>query len=188
MLLRALDWVFSYLQATPKSHGCADASSFNIAVLVQCLRRKVEYARDDRVYAVKELLIEHAKSPSLRRTRDPYDLDKLAHEIIRRPDRGNSPRRTWEGVREALPRPAAPCSVPIEDLHDHLHRMAGLAITDVARNCRRSTRKIAPPTQTKICNRAVWLSTRRNEARVTSNGHQIWDYFECRDTTAMAAE
>jgi hypothetical protein len=89
---------------------------------------------DERVWAVKELLFEYVKSPSLRHIRDPHSVSKLAQEIVRRIDRGNSIWRKWDGQREVLLRSAVPCWIPIEDMRDFLNRMPGpsLTATDVA--------------------------------------------------------
>jgi hypothetical protein len=57
---------------------------------------------DECIWAVKELLLDYVKSPSLRHIRDPYSLTKLAQEIVRRIDRGNSIWRKWDGQREVL--------------------------------------------------------------------------------------
>jgi hypothetical protein len=89
---------------------------------------------DERVWAVKDLLLEYVKSPSLRHIRDPHSLSKLAQEIVRRIDRGNSIWRKWDGQREVLLKSAVPCWIPLEDLRDFLNRMPGpsLTTTDVA--------------------------------------------------------
>jgi hypothetical protein len=42
------------------------------------------------------------KSPSPRHIRDPHSVIKLAQEIVRRIDRGNSIWRMWDGQREVL--------------------------------------------------------------------------------------
>ena len=57
---------------------------------------------DSRVYAIRNLLFEYVKSPSLRHICDPYALNKLAHEITRQFDRSNSTSRKWEGLRESF--------------------------------------------------------------------------------------
>jgi hypothetical protein len=89
---------------------------------------------DERVWAVKELLFEYMKSPSLRHIRDPYSVSKLAQEIVRRIDRGNSVWRKWDGQREALLKSAVTCWIPVEDMRDFLNQMSGprLTTTDVA--------------------------------------------------------
>lgn len=89
---------------------------------------------DERVWAVKELLFDYVKSPSLRHIRDPHSLIKLAQEIVRRIDRGNSLWRKWDGQREVLLKSAVGCWIPLEDLRDFLNRMPGppLTTTDVA--------------------------------------------------------
>jgi hypothetical protein len=89
---------------------------------------------DERMWAVKELLFDYVKSPSLRHIRDAHSVIKLAQEIVRRVDRGNSIWQKWDGQREVLLKSALPCWIPIEDLRDFLNRMPGPALTttDVA--------------------------------------------------------
>ena len=89
---------------------------------------------DERVWTVKELLFDYVKSPSLRHIRDPHSVNRLAQEIVRRIDRGNSIWRKWDGQREVLLRSAVGCWIPIEDIRDFLNRMPGppLTTTDVA--------------------------------------------------------
>jgi len=91
-------------------------------------------AEDDRIWAVKELLFDYVKSPSLRHLRDPHSVHKLALEIVRRIDRGNSIWKKWDGQREALVKSALPCWIPVEDLRIFLAAMPGpsLTTTDVA--------------------------------------------------------
>ncbi|NII58332.1 hypothetical protein [Sphingomonas aerolata] len=88
---------------------------------------------DDRVETVKRLLLEHVKSPSLRHIKDPYMLIKLAQDIVKKLDRGNSPWTKWTGPREQLVKSATACWIPIGDLQDHLNRMDGpkLSFSDV---------------------------------------------------------
>lgn len=89
---------------------------------------------DERVWTVKELLFDYVKSPSLRHIRDPHSVNRLAQEIVRRIDRGNSIWRKWDGQREVLLRSAVGCWIPIEDMRDFLNRMPGPPLTtaDVA--------------------------------------------------------
>jgi hypothetical protein len=91
-------------------------------------------SEDERIWAVKELLFDYVKSPSLRHIRDPHSLSRLAQEIVRRIDRGNSIWRKWDGQRETLLRSAVGCWVPVQDMRDFLNRMPGppLSATDVA--------------------------------------------------------
>jgi len=93
---------------------------------------------DERIGAVKEVLFDYVKSPSLRHIRDPHSLSRLAQEIVRRIDRGNSIWRKWDGQREVLLKSALPCWIPVEDLRDFLNRMPGplLTTTDVAQRLR----------------------------------------------------
>jgi len=79
---------------------------------------------DERIWAIKGLLFDYVKSPSLRHIRDPNSIFKLSQEIVRRIDQGNSIWRKWDGQREVLLK-----SVPVEDLRDFLNNMPG---TDVA--------------------------------------------------------
>jgi len=93
---------------------------------------------DERVWTVKELLFDYVKSPSLRHIRDPHSLVRLAQEIVRRFDRGNSIWRKWDGQREVLLKSASGCWIPTDDLRDFLNRMPGpqLTKTDVAQRLR----------------------------------------------------
>lgn len=88
---------------------------------------------DERIWAVKELLFDYVKSPSLRHIRDPHPLSRLAQEIVKRIDQRNSIWRKWDGQREALLKSAVACWIPIEDMRDFLNRMPGspLTTTDV---------------------------------------------------------
>lgn len=89
---------------------------------------------DERIWAVKELLFDYVKSPSLRHIRDPHSLIKLAQEIVKRIDRGNLIWKKWDGQREVLLKSAICCWIPVEDMRDFLNRMPGppLTTTDVA--------------------------------------------------------
>jgi hypothetical protein len=89
---------------------------------------------DERLWAVKELLSDYMKSPSLRHIRDPYSIARLAKEIVKRIDQGNSIWRKWDGQRELLLKSALPCWIPVDDLRDFLNAMPGppLTVTDVA--------------------------------------------------------
>jgi hypothetical protein len=89
---------------------------------------------DERVWAVKELLFDYVKSPSLRHIRDPHSVIRLAQEIVRRIDRGNSIWQKWDGQRELLLKSALCCWIPVADMRDFLNAMPGppLTMTDVA--------------------------------------------------------
>ncbi len=91
-------------------------------------------SEDERVWAVKEVLFDYVRSPSLRHIRDPYSVTRLALEIVQRIDRGNSIWRKWNGPREALLKSAIGCWIPIEGLRDFLNGLPGPALTktDVA--------------------------------------------------------
>ncbi|KRB86928.1 hypothetical protein ASE00_07410 [Sphingomonas sp. Root710] len=69
------------------------------------------------------------KSPSLRHIKDPYVVIKLAQDIVKKLDRGNSAWTKWNGPREQLVKSAIACWVPAADLRDHLNRMEGPALS-----------------------------------------------------------
>lgn len=85
---------------------------------------------DQRAWAVRELLFDYLKSPSLRHIRDPHSVIKLANEIVRRLDRANNIWRKWDGQREVLLKSAVGCWVPIGDLRDFLNQMPGPSLTN----------------------------------------------------------
>lgn len=92
----------------------------------------------DRQYAVASLLFDYLKSPSLRHLRDPHSVHKLARDIVNALDRASSIWSKWEGEREELAKAAAPCWIPIEDLHSTLNNLPGppLTKTDVEQRLR----------------------------------------------------
>jgi hypothetical protein len=89
---------------------------------------------DERIWAVRELLLNYVRSPSLRHVRDPHSLGRLAQDIVKRIDSGNSIWSKWDGQREVLLKSAVACWIPIEDMREFLNRMPGprLTTTDVA--------------------------------------------------------
>jgi hypothetical protein len=93
---------------------------------------------DDRQYRVCKLLADYVRSPSLRHLRDPHSLQRLAKDILQEVASPNPIWTKWSQDREALARPAAYCWIPLEDLREHLNRMAGssLTLTDVAQRLR----------------------------------------------------
>ena len=93
---------------------------------------------DERVWAVKELLFDYVKSPSVRHIRDPHSVTHLAQEIVKRIDCGNSIWRKWDGQREHLLKSALCCWIPADDMRDFLNQMPGprLTTTDVAQRLR----------------------------------------------------
>lgn len=93
---------------------------------------------DDRHHAVRALLFDYVRSPSLRHVRDPHSLGKLAKDIMRAVDRESSYWKKWEGQREALLKASSECWVPADDLRDFLNEMPGpkLTSTDVAQRLR----------------------------------------------------
>ncbi|MEO3430701.1 hypothetical protein AAFN88_17740 [Pelagibius sp. CAU 1746] len=95
-------------------------------------------AEDERIWDVKRLLFEYVKSPSLRHLRDPHSIHKLARDIVKAIDRGNSIWTKWDGQREVVAKAAVPCWIPVEDLRDFLNRLPGpqLTTTDVEQRLR----------------------------------------------------
>lgn len=85
---------------------------------------------DDRIYGVQRLLADYVRSPSLRHIRDPLYLRKLAREIVKTVDRGNSIWTKWDGQREVLLRKALRCWVPTSDLRDALNLLPGPKLTN----------------------------------------------------------
>ncbi len=57
---------------------------------------------DARVRIVKEMLFDYVKSPSLKHIKDPYSVIRLAQEIVKRVDQGNSIWRKWDAQRDVL--------------------------------------------------------------------------------------
>ncbi|HEX2839972.1 hypothetical protein [Hyphomicrobium sp.] len=86
---------------------------------------------DERIWAVRKLLDEYVRSPSLRHVRDPESIARLSRDIVNRLDGGNSIWRKWDAKREALVRSALPCWIPIEDMQGFLNRMPGPQLTRV---------------------------------------------------------
>jgi len=78
---------------------------------------------------VSRLLFDYLKSPSLKHIRDPYQVRKLANDIVSALERGNPIWRKWNQAREELARAAIPCWMPIDKLADHLNQMDGPALT-----------------------------------------------------------
>jgi hypothetical protein len=83
----------------------------------------------ERQYAVRSLLFDYLKSPSLRHLREPHNIQKLAREIINAVDRASSIWKKWEPDREEVAKAAAPCWLPVEDLHEFLNALPGPSLT-----------------------------------------------------------
>jgi hypothetical protein len=71
---------------------------------------------DERIWAMKEILSDYVKSPSLRHIRDPHSLTTLVQDFVKRINQGNSIWRKWNGQREVVQtgpfRPQAdPCDI-----------------------------------------------------------------------------
>jgi hypothetical protein len=95
--------------------------------------REANMREDERIWAVKRLLFDYVKSPSLRHIRDPHSVTKLAEQIVRQIEQSNSIWRKWDGQREVLLKSALCCWIPVEDMRDFLNGMPGptLTTTDV---------------------------------------------------------
>lgn len=93
---------------------------------------------DERIWAVKRLLFEYVKSPSVRHMRDPHSVHNLARDILKQIGRGDSVWRKWDAHRESLLKSAVACWIPIDDLRDFLNQMTGpsLTTTDVTQRLR----------------------------------------------------
>jgi hypothetical protein len=93
---------------------------------------------DIRIPIVRDLIMEYARSPSIKHIRDPYALSNLARQIVRRLDGVNAIWKKWNGPREVVLRSAASCWIPSEDMRDHLNSMPGpvLTTTDVTQRLR----------------------------------------------------
>ena len=90
---------------------------------------EVAMREDERLWAVKRLLFDFVRSPSLRHIRDPNSVVKLAQEIVRELDQRHTVWRKWDDQRELLLKSALACWIPIADLQDHLNQMPGPSLT-----------------------------------------------------------
>ena len=92
----------------------------------------------ERFQAVRRLVAEYVKSPSLRHLREPSSVDRLAEQIVKVVDREPTVWRKWEGQREDVLRAAALCWIPSEDLRSFLNDLPGptLTSTDLAQRLR----------------------------------------------------
>lgn len=93
---------------------------------------------DERISEVRKVLADYVRSPSLRHIRDPYSLNALANEIVRRIDRGNAVWKKWDAQRELVLKSAIACWIPVDDMRTFLNSMPGPALTatDVAQRMR----------------------------------------------------
>jgi hypothetical protein len=91
-------------------------------------------AEDERIWAVRDLLFDYVKSPSLRHLRDPHSVSKLAQQIVKAIDRTNHLWSKWDAERELVLKSAVGCWIPVEDLYEFLNRFPSpkLTMTDVA--------------------------------------------------------
>jgi hypothetical protein len=86
---------------------------------------------DDSLQAIKHLLFNFVRSPSLRHIRDPHTVIVLANEIMRVVNGRNSIWLKWDEQREKLVKSAVGCWIPLDDLRDFLNRLPGTALTTV---------------------------------------------------------
>ncbi|NIJ39518.1 hypothetical protein FHR22_004268 [Sphingopyxis panaciterrae] len=88
---------------------------------------------NSRTDMVSQMLFDYLKSPSLKHIRDPYQVRKLATDIVSRLDRANPLWQKWDPAREELARATVPSWIPVEALTEHLNAMGGppLTLTDV---------------------------------------------------------
>lgn len=84
---------------------------------------------DDSLQAIKHLLFNFVRSPSLRHIRDPHTIIVLANEIIRVVNGRNSIWLKWDEQREKLVKSAVGCWIPLDDLRDFLNRLPGPGLT-----------------------------------------------------------
>lgn len=131
--------------------------------------RPARSLRDERIWAIKYLLFDYVKSPSLRHIRDPHSVTKLAQEIVKRIDRGNAIWGKWDGQREVVLKSAVACWIPIEDMRDFLNRMPGppLTITDVAQRLKAFEEEEAI-IRTKTFVPVAWRCTKKRKLKARS--------------------
>ncbi|MGY4299937.1 hypothetical protein ACVWXN_008032 [Bradyrhizobium sp. i1.4.4] len=84
---------------------------------------------DERLQAIKHLLFNYVRSPSLRHIRDPHAVIVLAKEIMRVVDGRSSVWLKWDAQREKLVKSAVSCWIPFDDLRDFLNGLPGPALT-----------------------------------------------------------
>jgi hypothetical protein len=84
-----------------------------------------EMPEDERLQAIKHLLFNYVRSPSLRHIRDPHALIVLANEIMRVVDGRNSVWLKWDERREKLVKSAVGCWIPFDDLRNFLNGLPG---------------------------------------------------------------
>lgn len=92
----------------------------------------------ERLQAVRALIFDYVRSPSLRHIRDPRSVDALVQQILKSVDQEPTVWRKWQGRREEVLRAAALCWVPDEELQRFLNDLPGpaLTLTDVAQRLR----------------------------------------------------
>lgn len=92
----------------------------------------------DRAQAVRGLIADYVRSPSLRHIRDQDMIGKLFGQIMKAIDHEPSIWRKWQGQRDGFIEAAAPYWIPADDLRDFLNRLPGpsLTLTDVEQRVR----------------------------------------------------
>lgn len=92
----------------------------------------------ERVGAVRRLVTNYLRSPSVSHMRDPHSVDQLVEQILGAVDREPSVWRKWLEERETFLEAAAPYWLPLEDLRDFLNGLPGppLTLTDVEQRVR----------------------------------------------------
>lgn len=85
---------------------------------------------DERTWAVKHLLFDYVRSPSLKHIRDTHAITKLARDIVKNLDRGNPIWGKWTEHRELVVKGAAGCWLPNADLRTFLNGMPGPVLTE----------------------------------------------------------
>lgn len=92
----------------------------------------------EKISAVRSLVFDYVRSPSLRHLRDPHSVNGLVKRIIETIGNVSPVWTKWEGEREALLRNAAGTWIPVEDLRGFLNQLPGprLTLTDVEQRLR----------------------------------------------------
>jgi hypothetical protein len=85
---------------------------------------------DERANAVRHLIHDHVRSPSLKHIRDAYAVGRLAQRIVDTIDRQPSVWTKWDGLRESVIRKAAGCWIPLDDLVAFFNSLPGPYLTD----------------------------------------------------------
>ncbi len=136
----AADWaawafgVADQIDPVGRLHIAEDGTAAEASAVVPCcisvpIATGSEMPEDDSLQAIKHLLFNFVRSPSLRHIRDPHTIIVLANEIMRVVNGRNSIWLKWDEQREKLVKSAVGCWIPLDDLRDFLNRLAGPALT-----------------------------------------------------------